>query len=224
MSERILALEDALRSLQSQMSTDEHPLLRQELLAIKKSPELFGVDHHQPPVPARGPDNQRRDEEPQRAASSNSSREGTDEVGLVTILTSPSDVQRSGVWFLQVRHQSPERTRDLVPRPTWPALAVHFLLPCLCPMNSTQTCVKGFGTCSPHVPKHNVYAIWRESTHFGSESPQPPHFSPFTFICLTNLYCSDTIPMPAKHSFLISYTAFIQRHYQNCFLTALVCF
>ncbi len=82
MSERIRILEEALRAVQSQISHDEHPLLRQELLLIKKSPELFGVDHHQPPVSARSPDNQRRDEEPIAAASSNSSREGTDEVGF----------------------------------------------------------------------------------------------------------------------------------------------
>ncbi|THH30715.1 hypothetical protein EUX98_g3450, partial [Antrodiella citrinella] len=44
MSERIRQLEEALRSLQSQLSPSEHPLLAQELLLIKKSPELFGVE------------------------------------------------------------------------------------------------------------------------------------------------------------------------------------
>ncbi|KAK7690028.1 hypothetical protein QCA50_006672 [Cerrena zonata] len=44
MSERIRQLEEALQVLQSQISPDEHPLLRQDLLSIKKSPELFGMD------------------------------------------------------------------------------------------------------------------------------------------------------------------------------------
>lgn len=44
MSERIRQLEEALRSLQSRFSADDHPLLSQEFLLIKKSPELFGVD------------------------------------------------------------------------------------------------------------------------------------------------------------------------------------
>ncbi|KAH8104572.1 fungal-specific transcription factor domain-containing protein [Cristinia sonorae] len=44
MSERIRQLEEALHSLQSQLSPNEHPLLSQELLLIKKSPELFGVE------------------------------------------------------------------------------------------------------------------------------------------------------------------------------------
>ncbi|KAI0071702.1 hypothetical protein K474DRAFT_1652176 [Panus rudis PR-1116 ss-1] len=46
MSERIRQLEEALQSLQSRLSKEEHPLLRQELLSIKKSPELFGVGEH----------------------------------------------------------------------------------------------------------------------------------------------------------------------------------
>ncbi|TCD70534.1 hypothetical protein EIP91_002880 [Steccherinum ochraceum] len=44
MSERIRQLEEALRNVQSQLSPNEHPLLAQELLLIKKSPELFGVE------------------------------------------------------------------------------------------------------------------------------------------------------------------------------------
>ncbi|TFY53095.1 hypothetical protein EVJ58_g9643 [Rhodofomes roseus] len=46
MAERIRSLEEALGQLQSQHSTEGHPLLRQELLAIKKSPELFGVERN----------------------------------------------------------------------------------------------------------------------------------------------------------------------------------
>ena len=81
MSERIRQLEDALQALQSQVAPDDqHPLLRQELLLIKKSPELFGVDHHQAPTTSTIHDNQRRGEELHRAPSANSSREGTDEV------------------------------------------------------------------------------------------------------------------------------------------------
>lgn len=44
MSERIRQLEEALQVVQSQISPEEHPLLRQDLLSIKKSPELFGMD------------------------------------------------------------------------------------------------------------------------------------------------------------------------------------
>ena len=45
MSERIRQLEEALHDLHSQLSPAEHhPLLRQDLLSIKKSPELFGMD------------------------------------------------------------------------------------------------------------------------------------------------------------------------------------
>ena len=47
MSERIRQLEEALRSLHLKLSPDEHPLLSQELLLIKKSPELFGVEQQQ---------------------------------------------------------------------------------------------------------------------------------------------------------------------------------
>ncbi|KZT73770.1 hypothetical protein DAEQUDRAFT_761749 [Daedalea quercina L-15889] len=46
MSDRIRQLEEALGQLQSQHSTEPHPLLRQELLAIKRSPELFGVERN----------------------------------------------------------------------------------------------------------------------------------------------------------------------------------
>jgi hypothetical protein len=43
MSDRIQQLEDALASLQSSLSTDEHPLLRSDLLRIKSSAELHRV-------------------------------------------------------------------------------------------------------------------------------------------------------------------------------------
>ncbi|EMD39931.1 hypothetical protein CERSUDRAFT_112176 [Gelatoporia subvermispora B] len=46
MSERIRVLEDALQSLHQHHSNEAHPLLAQELLLIKKSPELFGVDRN----------------------------------------------------------------------------------------------------------------------------------------------------------------------------------
>ncbi|OCH85576.1 hypothetical protein OBBRIDRAFT_891076 [Obba rivulosa] len=46
MSERIRQLEDALLSLHQHHSNEPHPLLTQELLLIKKSPELFGVDRN----------------------------------------------------------------------------------------------------------------------------------------------------------------------------------
>ncbi|KZT12061.1 uncharacterized protein LAESUDRAFT_720038 [Laetiporus sulphureus 93-53] len=46
MAERIRQLEDALQTIQAQHSTESHPLLRQELLSIKRSPELFGMDRN----------------------------------------------------------------------------------------------------------------------------------------------------------------------------------
>lgn len=47
MSERIRKLEEALKTDHSQLSATEHPLLRQDLLVIKKSPELFGIEQQQ---------------------------------------------------------------------------------------------------------------------------------------------------------------------------------
>ncbi|KAI0345766.1 hypothetical protein BDW22DRAFT_1389654 [Trametopsis cervina] len=44
MSDRIRELEGGLQTVHSRVSADEHPLLRHELLSIKKSPELFGID------------------------------------------------------------------------------------------------------------------------------------------------------------------------------------
>lgn len=44
MSDRIRDLEGGLQSVQARVSTEEHPLLRQDLLTIKKSPDLFGIE------------------------------------------------------------------------------------------------------------------------------------------------------------------------------------
>ena len=44
MGDRIRALEDALELLQKKHSSDPHPLLRQDLLLIKLSLELYGLD------------------------------------------------------------------------------------------------------------------------------------------------------------------------------------
>jgi hypothetical protein len=44
MSDRIRALEDALEQLQSKQSTTPHPLLRRDLLRIKSTFELYGLD------------------------------------------------------------------------------------------------------------------------------------------------------------------------------------
>lgn len=44
MSERIRLLEEGLQAVNSQVSQNEHPLLRPDLLTIKKSAELFGID------------------------------------------------------------------------------------------------------------------------------------------------------------------------------------
>lgn len=80
MSERIRSLEDALHQLQSQHSSEPHPLLRQELLAIKRSPELFGVERngaHQ----SNGQDHRRDDDDHLGASSSTSPSVLHDEVG-----------------------------------------------------------------------------------------------------------------------------------------------
>lgn len=85
MSERIRKLEDALKTDHSQLSSVEHPLLHQDLLFIKKSPELFGIDQHQQQLPSESTPEalpQHEDqavEEHDRAGSATSSREG-DEV------------------------------------------------------------------------------------------------------------------------------------------------
>lgn len=50
MSDRIRELETGLQEVQLKVSSDKHPLLREELLTIKKSPDLFGLEqqgsHH----------------------------------------------------------------------------------------------------------------------------------------------------------------------------------
>ncbi|KAI0917333.1 hypothetical protein AcV5_007828 [Taiwanofungus camphoratus] len=79
MSERIRQLEDALQVLHTQHSTEPHPLLRQELLLIKRSPELFGVDRNGMPSSTNS-DNNRRDEDDRPSlASSSSPKDATDE-------------------------------------------------------------------------------------------------------------------------------------------------
>ena len=80
MSERIRSLEDALQQLQSQHSSEPHPLLRSELLAIKRSPELFGVERngaHQ----SNGQDHRRDDDDQPGPSSSTSPGVLHDEVG-----------------------------------------------------------------------------------------------------------------------------------------------
>ncbi|CAL1713138.1 unnamed protein product [Somion occarium] len=82
MSERIRQLEEALQALQSQLSPNKHPLLQQELLSIKKSPELFGVDHPTTSYGASGIDRLRRDDDfphSERHESGPSSRDGFDD-------------------------------------------------------------------------------------------------------------------------------------------------
>ncbi|KAI0086530.1 hypothetical protein BDY19DRAFT_960418 [Irpex rosettiformis] len=44
MSDRIRELEVGLQAVQTQVSSEAHPLLRQDLLTIKKSPDLFGIE------------------------------------------------------------------------------------------------------------------------------------------------------------------------------------
>lgn len=87
MSERIRRLEEALQSSHSQLSAADHPLLRPNLLLIKKSPELFGIDQQQLAVHSESPPDgePRHDERTVTAedlrAGSASSREG-DEVSV----------------------------------------------------------------------------------------------------------------------------------------------
>lgn len=90
MSERIRQLEEALETLQAKVSATEHPLLRQELLSIKKSPELFGIDQRVMVPEGQEPHQQRHDEQP-RASSSTSSRDA-DEVSIINIDCFHSDL------------------------------------------------------------------------------------------------------------------------------------
>lgn len=78
MSERIQQLEEGLRTAQTRLAPQEHPLLRQELLLIKKSPELFGIDQ-QLMVHDATPELQHRNEDLIRTSPASSSRDG-DEV------------------------------------------------------------------------------------------------------------------------------------------------
>lgn len=79
MSERIQQLEDGLRSTHLRtMDPSEHPLLRQELLLIKKSPELFGIDQ-QVMVHEATPDSQHKNDEPPRTSPEGSYKDA-DEV------------------------------------------------------------------------------------------------------------------------------------------------
>lgn len=50
MGQRIRQLEDALAIFQSGVSTDTHPLLRDELLSIKFGPEVRQADDPEPPL------------------------------------------------------------------------------------------------------------------------------------------------------------------------------
>ncbi|KAH9936325.1 uncharacterized protein B0H18DRAFT_868423 [Fomitopsis serialis] len=72
MAERIHQLEDALGQLQSSHSTEPHPLLRQELLAIKRSPELFGVERNGAQQ-SNNHDRSRRDDEDHPSVGSSTS-------------------------------------------------------------------------------------------------------------------------------------------------------
>ncbi|GJE98290.1 fungal-specific transcription factor domain-containing protein [Phanerochaete sordida] len=73
MSERIQQLEDALRSSNTKLSPAEHPLLRQELLLIKKSPELFGIDQQ---MMVHDTTPERRTEDQPRTSPAVSSKDG----------------------------------------------------------------------------------------------------------------------------------------------------
>ncbi|EPT05247.1 hypothetical protein FOMPIDRAFT_1155952 [Fomitopsis schrenkii] len=73
MSERIRSLEDALQQMQSQHSSEPHPLLRQELLAIKRSPELFGVERERNGAHQLHGQDHRRDDDDHLGASSSTS-------------------------------------------------------------------------------------------------------------------------------------------------------
>ncbi|OBZ71228.1 putative transcriptional regulatory protein C1F7.11c [Grifola frondosa] len=98
MSKRIRELEEALHVIQSQHSTDPHPLLRPELLLIKKSPELFGVDPHLIPPPVS--DNARQDENGHNAVvispkpSCDNSRSPSYTNGTSDDLSLPEDILR----------------------------------------------------------------------------------------------------------------------------------
>lgn len=83
MSERIRSLEDALQHMQLQHSSEPHPLLRQELLAIKRSPELFGVERERNGAHQLNDQDHRRDDDEHLGASSSTPPSVLhDEVGL----------------------------------------------------------------------------------------------------------------------------------------------
>lgn len=78
MSERIQQLEDGLRTTHAKLAPQDHPLLRQDLLLIKKSPELFGIDQHLM-VHDATTELHHRTEDPIRTSPASSSKDG-DEV------------------------------------------------------------------------------------------------------------------------------------------------
>lgn len=73
MAERIRQLEDGLGTIQSQHSTEPHPLLQPELLTIKRSPELFGVERNGQSGPHS--DSGRSHEDDHHGSSSSSPRD-----------------------------------------------------------------------------------------------------------------------------------------------------
>ncbi|KIP08095.1 hypothetical protein PHLGIDRAFT_391785 [Phlebiopsis gigantea 11061_1 CR5-6] len=93
MSERIHQLEDGLRTTHTQLSPQhEHPLLRQDLLLIKKSPELFGIDQHLM-VHDATTELHHRTEDPIRMSPASSSKDG-DEGGYSSHTPVGHDQQR----------------------------------------------------------------------------------------------------------------------------------
>ncbi|CCM03523.1 uncharacterized protein FIBRA_05657 [Fibroporia radiculosa] len=96
MAERIRQLEDALQRIQSEHSTEPHPLMRQELLAIKKSPELFTTER----TSHTGSDVNRRDEGDSPGAGSSTMPDAGEEpeyISSMTAITSlglPADIAK----------------------------------------------------------------------------------------------------------------------------------
>jgi len=65
MSDRIRLLEDALETLQSQCSSQAHPLLAPEHLLVKSSLELYGINAHGPQAPQQSVHSDGSDSSPQ---------------------------------------------------------------------------------------------------------------------------------------------------------------
>ncbi|KAI0699104.1 fungal-specific transcription factor domain-containing protein [Cytidiella melzeri] len=95
MSDRIRDLESGLQTVQLKVSQDEHPLLRQDLLAIKKSPDLFGIEQQMAHNDSAQDVTSKAEESLRELSAASSSKDADDERTTTRISTSSGEDQPS---------------------------------------------------------------------------------------------------------------------------------